>query len=95
MRAYILAWTGDIPALSKVMHLTGHNSYSGCRFCNLRGTLNQENHHIYYPLNQNIDPKRLPIRTHNEFLDKVDQIEQLKGTRKEGFIRECGWFIFK
>jgi hypothetical protein len=95
LRAHILAWTGDIPALSKVMHLTGHNSYSGCRFCNIQGTLNRENNHIYYSLKQDIDPKRLPIRTHNEMLDKASQIEQSEGTRREILIRECGWFIFK
>ena len=33
--AYIIAWTGDIPALSKVMNITGHNSYSGYRFCDI------------------------------------------------------------
>ncbi|GES98366.1 hypothetical protein GLOIN_2v1463696 [Rhizophagus clarus] len=38
----------------------------GCRFCNLQGTLNETNKHVYYSLQQNIDPKRLPIRIHNE-----------------------------
>ncbi|GET57996.1 transposase domain-containing protein [Rhizophagus irregularis DAOM 181602=DAOM 197198] len=52
LRAHILAWTGDLPALSKILYLTGHNSYSGCRFCNLRGTLNEMNRHVYYPLQQ-------------------------------------------
>ncbi|GBB96183.1 hypothetical protein RclHR1_00270029 [Rhizophagus clarus] len=59
--AHILAWTGDLPALSKVLCLTGHNSYSGCRFCNLQRTLNETNRHVYYPLQQVIDPKQLPI----------------------------------
>ena len=92
MRAHILAWTGDIPALSKVLCLTGHNSYSGCRFCNLRGTLNKMNRHVYYPLQQHIDPKQLPIRTHDEMLNSINQIERLKGDRKEGYIRDCSWF---
>ncbi len=35
LHAYIIAWTDDIPALSKVMNITGHNSYSGCRFCDI------------------------------------------------------------
>ncbi|GES88847.1 hypothetical protein GLOIN_2v1463696 [Rhizophagus clarus] len=29
LRAHILTWTGDLSALSKVLCLTGHNSYSG------------------------------------------------------------------
>jgi hypothetical protein len=70
--------------------LTGHNSYSGCRFCNIRGTLNEMNNHVYYPLRQNIDPKRLPLRTHDEMLNSVNQIERLKGDRKEDYIRNCG-----
>src|SRR5256714_1827709 len=32
LRAHIIAWTGDIPALTAIMNITGHNSYSGCRF---------------------------------------------------------------
>ncbi|GET00069.1 transposase domain-containing protein [Rhizophagus clarus] len=50
LRAHILAWTGDLPALSKVLYLTGHNSYSGCRFCNLQGTLNETNKHPETPI---------------------------------------------
>ncbi|GET00247.1 transposase domain-containing protein [Rhizophagus clarus] len=50
LRAHILAWTGNLPALSKILCLIGHNSYSGCRFCNLQGTLNETNRHVYYPL---------------------------------------------
>ena len=82
-----MAWTGDIPALSKIMFLTGHNSYMGCRFCNLQGTLGLNNH-VYYPL-QNNNPKQLSIRTHNEMLNKI---EQLEGSQKENLIREYGWF---
>ncbi|CAH1760518.1 8935_t:CDS:2 [Entrophospora sp. SA101] len=32
LKARILAWTGDIPAVTKIMCFTGHNSYQGCRF---------------------------------------------------------------
>lgn len=90
LRAHILAWTGDLPAISKILYLTGHNSYSGCRLCNLRGTLNEMNRHVYYPLQQNIDPIRLPIRTHDEMLTSINQIEHLKGDRRETYIRDCG-----
>src|SRR5436305_7022498 len=38
LRAHLILVTGDTPALSKVLHLTGHNDYSPCRFCNLKGT---------------------------------------------------------
>ena len=86
-----MAWTRDLPALSKVLYLTGHNSYSGCRLCNLRGTLNETKRHVYYPLQQNINPKQLPIRTHDEILISINQIGHL-GDRRETYIRDCGWF---
>ncbi|GBC33596.2 hypothetical protein GLOIN_2v1871614 [Rhizophagus irregularis DAOM 181602=DAOM 197198] len=39
-------YTGNIPGLTKLMCLTGHNSYQGCRYCNIRGIWSN---HIYYP----------------------------------------------
>lgn len=94
LRAHILAWTGDIPAISKIMCLTGHNSYSGCRFCNLQETLSSTNNHVYYPLpnipNNNNLIQLPPIRTHNEMLNKTNQLEHLKGNQRENLIRECG-----
>ena len=71
------------------MLTTGHNSYLGCRFCNLRGTLNKENNRVYFPL-QNVDPKHLPIRTNEDYLNKINQLSYLKERQKENFIRDCG-----
>ncbi|GET66568.1 transposase domain-containing protein [Rhizophagus irregularis DAOM 181602=DAOM 197198] len=59
------------------------------------GTLNEMNRHVYYPLQQNIDPIRLPIRTHDEMLTSINQIEHLKGDRRETYIRNCGKFYPK
>ncbi|CAG8727529.1 8692_t:CDS:2, partial [Racocetra persica] len=42
----VLSWSGDTPALTKLMGLTGHNSYKGCRYCNIKGIYFS---HIYYP----------------------------------------------
>jgi hypothetical protein len=30
LRVYTIIWTGDIPAITKVLNLTGHNSYMAC-----------------------------------------------------------------
>ena len=46
LHAYIIAWTGDIPALSKVMNITGHNLYSDCRFCDIKEFI-QKNTNIF------------------------------------------------
>ena len=59
LRAHILAWTGDIPALSKVVCLTGHNSYSGCRFCNLQGRVWNR---LYHLVLNSVSPGFLIIR---------------------------------
>ena len=84
MRAHVLLWTGDIPAISKLVNLTGHNSYMGCRFCNLRGVYTN---HIYYPLQCNnsqinYDPYDLPNRNHEEYLQDVEDVENLTGNIK-------------
>ena len=73
-------WTGDIPAITKVLNLTGHNSYMACRFCNIRDIYNN---HIYYPLNSNLrsssyDLVNLPMRSHEEYNKDVTTIEQLQ-----------------
>src|SRR6266542_793579 len=46
--AYIIAWTDNILTLSKVMNITGHNSYSGCRFCDIKGIYSEKHKHIYF-----------------------------------------------
>jgi len=30
LRCSVVSWSGDMPALSKLMCTTGHNSYEGC-----------------------------------------------------------------
>ena len=46
--AYIIAWTGDIPALSKVINIMGYNSYLGCRFYDIQGIYLQKHRHVYF-----------------------------------------------
>ena len=48
LRAHVLSWSGDIPALAKVMCTMGHNSYMGCQFCYIKGVY--VNRHVYYLL---------------------------------------------
>lgn len=63
LRSHMIMWTGDIPAITKIMCLTGHNSYLGCRFCYLKGIYNPNRRHIYYPC----DPSNLNKRTEQSF----------------------------
>src|ERR1041384_7159780 len=90
LHAYVLSWSGDIPGLTKLMNLTGHNSYKGCRFCDIRGIYLR---HIYFPTMPTMppmsdkgfeiyDPLNLPLRTHNQFRNRIHQLNQAN-TSKE------------
>ncbi|CAG8571192.1 9608_t:CDS:2 [Dentiscutata erythropus] len=75
----VLSWSGDMPALTKLMGLTGHNSYSECRYCNIVGIYSS---HVYYPTKpprgkegKTYDPANLPLRTHNEFKRRIQEIQ--------------------
>ncbi|CAJ0823824.1 15861_t:CDS:2 [Entrophospora sp. SA101] len=88
LKAHILAWTGDIPAVTKVMCFTGHNSYQGCRFCKIEGKLLTSNRHIYYPL-QNHSTSNLPLRGHEEILKNIDEINGCGSNNlKESLIKK-------
>ncbi|CAG8628612.1 22631_t:CDS:1, partial [Gigaspora rosea] len=61
-----------------------HNSYMGCRFCDIRGIISGEpnKNHVYYPLIPpsghklpiyNLD--NLPLRTHESYLKKIKEYE--------------------
>ncbi|RGB25344.1 hypothetical protein C1646_632238, partial [Rhizophagus diaphanus] len=88
LRAHVLLWSGDTPGLTKLMYLTGHNSYKGCRFCDIRGIyLN----HVYFPTKppmekeneyERYDPENLPLRTHKQFKDRIFQLNQANSKRE-------------
>ena len=61
------------------MCLTGHNSYKGCRYCNIKGLYIN---HVYYPTippiefnltNYNVD--NLPLRSHSEYEEMIQDLE--------------------
>ncbi|CAG8590114.1 20412_t:CDS:10 [Gigaspora margarita] len=73
---------GDILALTKLMCLTGHNSYMGCRFCYLKKVYCNEAKHIYYPSqslyraqNHKYDPNNLPLRTVQSFKEDIQLVQ--------------------
>jgi hypothetical protein len=93
LKAHILAWTGDIPAVTKVMCFTGHNSYQGCRFCKIEGELLTSNQHIYYPL-QNYSTSNLPLRDHEEILKNIDEINNCQiNSDKKSLIKKYGSYL--
>jgi len=88
LHAYIIAWTGDIPALSKVMNITSHNSYSGCRFCDIKGIYSEKHKHIYFPT----DLKKTYIKKNNStWLTRINEIKTAVTIKeKKTLIKQYG-----
>jgi len=88
LRAHIIAWTGDIPALTKIMNITGHNSYSGCRFCDIKGIYSQKHKHVYFPPKKESYAKK----KHSNWLLHINEIEDvtLSKQQKEELIQQYG-----
>jgi len=79
------------------MHLTGHNSYLGCRFCYIKGIYCHHSKHVYYPCSipdirqQNFDPSNLPKRTQQTFERDILKIEnENQNTIKQSLIKNSG-----
>ena len=48
LRAHLVLVHADLPAMAKVMGISGHGSYNHCRFCTIQGIYSSN--HIYCPL---------------------------------------------
>jgi hypothetical protein len=91
LRAYLVLVFGDIPALSMVMRIKGHNGVRPCRMCHINGLRIPDSRATthYVPLDRSrhpdvradcsaikkYDPSRLPLRTHAEFLEQGRQVQ--------------------
>ncbi|CAG8851516.1 5438_t:CDS:2, partial [Gigaspora margarita] len=76
--ATVVNWSGDTLVLTKLMYITGHNSYQGCRYCNLKGI---RTNYIYYPTipPTNVNSIRycasnLPSQTHGKWKERLKKI---------------------
>lgn len=85
--AYLFLCFGDIPAMSMLMHMKGHNGFCPCRTCNITGvraTGSRSTIH-YVPLDRSrhpnpgelkiYDPRNLPLRTHDSFMYQASQVQ--------------------
>ena len=68
------------------MNITGHNSYSGCRFCNIQGIYSHKYKHIYYhPKSKGTYIKK----NHSNWLKHINEIENASSSKeKETLIKE-------
>jgi hypothetical protein len=86
VRACVLFWSGDIPAIEKLLHLTGVNSYSGCRFCTIKGTYCNHVGHVYFPHNKT-DPRNYLLRSHEHMLKGLEKVLEKGITKQERLDR--------
>lgn len=92
MRAYLIRVFGDIPAVSMVMRMKGHNGTCPCRMCNIVGINGPAGNTLYVPLDRRnlntgdgpagYDPSDLPLRTEVEFMAQAREV-QYSGTDAE------------
>ncbi len=88
---YIIAWTNDIPALSKVMNITDHNSYLSCRFCDIWEIYSQKYRYVYFPTNLK---ERYTKKNYSTWLTHINKIETATTTKeKETLIKQYGIII--
>ena len=77
LHAYLVVVFGDIPAVSMVMRMKGHNAIAPCRMCEIRGIRKPGTNTHYVPLDRSsfpgsqdsYDPSALPLRDHVSFLE--------------------------
>jgi len=91
LRAFLILVFGDIPAISMVMKVKGHNGLSPCRMCKIRGLRvpNTRATTHYVPLERSrhpdvrhsplaikkYDSNNLPLRTHAEMMDEAYTVQ--------------------
>ncbi|CAG8480506.1 413_t:CDS:2 [Racocetra fulgida] len=93
LRVHIVSVSGDIPALSKVMCVSGHNAYSGCRYCYFSGMYSEKSRHVYFPLSP---PRGYKDITKTECKSKNDRhkIEHETGVNGHSILFELSSIDF-
>ena len=94
LRAFLIVVFGDIPAISMLMRMKGHNGLCPCRMCEIIGVripgdrspahyvpLNRATHPAIQGIDHRIsryDPRKLPLRTHSILLQQARNVELAK-----------------
>ena len=102
LRAYLLLVFGDIPAMSMVMRMTGHNGFSPCRMCKIQGVHipHSQNNAYYVPLDRSshptvkesnsaiavYNPAELPLRTEAEMLRQAREVRDAPSKGQKGCL---------
>jgi len=87
LRAYLITCFSDIPAISMLMHMKGHNGLCPCRMCGIQGIgiPDLQNKTLYVPLSRRnhptltdvveYRPETLPLRLHDSFMSQAKAVE--------------------
>ena len=85
LRAYLITIFGDIPAVSMLLRMKGHNARSPCRLCTIQGIRIPKSSTTthYVPLSRknlqsgqmDYDPANLPPRTHEQFMAQAHEVQ--------------------
>ncbi|GAB1518684.1 hypothetical protein RhiTH_001748 [Rhizoctonia solani] len=80
LRAFLVLAFGDIPALSKLLGVKGHNAFAPCHTCQIHGVQGPNSHVYYVPITQPggedyWDIEDLPMRTPELFESHLAEIE--------------------
>lgn len=67
------------------MNITGHNSFSGCRFCEIQGVYSQKHKHVYFPSKRTNAKKN-----HSDWLSHLNEIEVAPPKEKKPLIKKYG-----
>ena len=80
--AFLIVVFGDIPAVSMIMRMKGHNAIAPCRMCEIRGIRKPGANTHYVPLDRSsfpgsqdsYNPSALPLRNHVSFLEQAEMV---------------------
>jgi len=85
LHAYFITVLGDIPAVSMLLRVKGHNARSPCRLCTIQGVqIPKSSLTTYYvplsrknltPKQPDVDPIHLPLRTHETFMAEAKEVQ--------------------
>ena len=85
LHAFFVTVFGDIPALSMLLRVKGHNARSPCRLCMIQGVqIPKSSLTTYYiplsrknitPKEPDIDPTHLPLQTHKTFMTQANKVQ--------------------
>jgi hypothetical protein len=72
------------------MNITGHNSISGCRFCEIQGVFSKKYNHVYF----HPERKRNTKKNHSDWLLHINEIEDATTNKEKNIlIKQYGKYL--